>query len=52
MVPRATFTMTGDIENFDRIDNVFKALKREGEKLLKNWTIKVDAEYTESEKGA
>jgi len=47
-MPKATFKMTGEITNFDRIDNFYKALKREGEKLLKNWTIEVTAEFTES----
>lgn len=46
-MPQATFKITGEIDEFDRIDNVYRSLKREGEKLLKNWTLTVTAEYTE-----
>jgi len=49
MVPIATFKITGEIDRFDRMDNLFNALKREGAKLLKNWTIEVDAKYEESQ---
>jgi len=49
MVPVCTFKITGEIDRFDRIDNVFNALKREGAKLLKNWKIEVDATYEESQ---
>jgi len=48
-MPKTSFKITGDIENFDRIDNLFKTMKREGEKLLKNWVIEVESSYTESE---
>lgn len=48
-MPQCTFTIVGDIVAFDRIDDVYKALKREGEKLLKNWTITVTAEFTEKQ---
>jgi len=51
-MPRTTFTITGDISDFDRIDNLYKNLKREGNKALTNWEIKVDAFYTESQKKA
>ncbi len=49
MATRATFIITGDIEAFDRVDNLFRALKREGAKALKNWEIKIDATYEEKE---
>lgn len=49
-MPRATFQITGDIEEFGRVDNLYRVMRREGEKLLKNWVIKVDVAYTESEK--
>ena len=49
-MPRATYKISGDITEFDRIDNLYRALKREGEKLLKNWTIEVTAEFSESQK--
>lgn len=48
MKPKATFEITGEIEDFTRLDNVYTTLKREGEKLLKNYVIKVTAEYEET----
>ena len=48
-MPKATFTVEGEIEDFTRIDNIYRVLKREGEKLLKNWKIKFDIKYEESE---
>jgi len=48
-MPKATFTITGEIEEFERVDNLYRSLKREGEKLLKNWEIKLDVEYEEKE---
>ncbi len=49
MKAATTFTITGEISDFNRIDNVFSALKREGAKLLKNYTIEVTASYTETQ---
>jgi len=46
-MPKTTFKVTGDIEAFDRIDNFYKAMKRESIKMLTDWVIEVDAEYTE-----
>ena len=48
-MPEATYTISGEIEDFSRIDNLFKTLKREGAKLLENWTISVQVSYTEKE---
>lgn len=48
-MPRAKFTIEGEINEFERIDNLYRSLKREGSKMLKNWTIEVTAEYTEIE---
>ncbi len=50
-MPRAEFIMSGEIAAFDRIDDVYTAMKREGAKLLKNWEITVKAEYSESQPG-
>lgn len=47
MKTTATFIMTGEIGEFDRIDNLYKSLKREGAKMLKDWTITVTANYEE-----
>lgn len=48
-MPKATFKISGEITEFDRVDNLYRALKREGEKLLKDWTIEVTAEFQESQ---
>ncbi len=48
-MPRAKFTITGDIAEFDRVDNLYRSLRREGSKMLKNWTIEVTVDYTEKE---
>lgn len=50
-MPKATFKISGEIAEFERIDNLYRVLKREGEKLLKNWTIEVTADYTETQAG-
>lgn len=47
IIPKAIFTITGDIEDFTRLDNLYKSLKRESDKLLKDWTIDIKVEYTE-----
>ncbi len=48
-MPQATFNINGNIEDFTRLDNLYKALKREGEKLLTNWTIDVSVQYSEKQ---
>ena len=50
-MPKAMFKITGEITEFDRIDNLYRALKREGEKLLTDWTIEVTAEFSETKPG-
>ena len=49
-MPQAVFTISGEIEAFDRIDNLYNALKSQGSKALKNWEIKVDVSYSEKQK--
>lgn len=46
---KTTFIIEGEIKNFPQIDNLYRALKREGAKLLKNYKITVDAKYEERE---
>lgn len=46
-MPEATFNIKGEIEDFTRLDNLYKSLKREAEKLLSSWTIDIKVEYTE-----
>ena len=48
-MPLATITITGNIADFTRLDNLYTALKREGSKLLKSWSINVDVKYSEKE---
>ena len=48
-MPQCTFEITGDIASFDKVDDVYKVLKREGAKLLKNWTLTVSLELIEKE---
>ena len=48
-MPRAIFTIEGEITDFTRVDNLYRTLKREGEKLLNNWVINFDVKYTEKE---
>jgi len=51
MKPKASFKITGEIENFNRVDNLEATMKREGKKLLKNWNIEIEVFYSESETG-
>ncbi|GAI65194.1 unnamed protein product [marine sediment metagenome] len=46
-MPEATFIIRGSIEDFTRLDNLYKSLKREGDKLLTDWTINVEVKYAE-----
>ena len=46
-MPQATVTIKGSIEDFSRIDNLYRALRREGDKLLTHWTIDVEVQYSE-----
>lgn len=48
-MPQASFVIKGDIADFTRLDNLYKSLKREGEKLLTNWTIDVEVKYSEKQ---
>ncbi|KKM76709.1 hypothetical protein LCGC14_1377430 [marine sediment metagenome] len=48
-MPQASFIIKGDIADFTRLDNLYKSLKREGEKLLTNWTIDVEVKYSEKQ---
>lgn len=47
IMPEATFIITGSVEDFTRLDNLYKSLKREGDKLLSDWEIKVEVKYSE-----
>lgn len=47
-MPQATFKITGEIAEFDRVDNLYRVMKKEGEKLLTNWVIEVEASFKET----
>jgi len=46
-MPECTFIITGAIEDFTRLDNLYKSLLRESDKLLENWVLNVQVKYTE-----
>ncbi len=46
-MPEATFNIKGEVKDFTRLDNLYKALVREAEKLLSPWEIEIKVEYTE-----
>ena len=46
-MPEAIFTITGKIDDFTRLDNLYKSLKRESEKLLSEWTMNIKVTYEE-----
>lgn len=48
-MPESKFIISGNIEDFTRLDNLYKSLKREGEKLLKDWSIDVEVKYSEKQ---
>lgn len=49
MEPEVKVVLTGKIVDFSRIDNVYTTLKREGLKLLKDWSIEIDVSFSEKE---
>ncbi len=48
-MPTATFIIKGDIQDFTRLDNLYKSLVRESEKLLSPWELNVSVEYSEKQ---
>lgn len=48
-MPEASFTITGNIEDFTRLDNLYASLKRESNKLLSSWTIAIEVKYSEKQ---
>lgn len=46
-MPKATFSISGEIKDFSRVDNIYRTMKREGEKLLDDWTINFDVTFEE-----
>jgi len=48
-MPECTFTITGNIHDFTRLDNIYKALLREASKLLTDWTLSASVQYSEKQ---
>ena len=48
-MPEATFTISGNIKDFTRIDNLYNSLKREAGKMMEQWKIEVNVKYTETQ---
>ncbi|MBA7609465.1 hypothetical protein ES703_16656 [subsurface metagenome] len=48
-MPECTFIIRGAIEDFTRLDNLYKSLLRESNKLLDKWELNVEVKYTEKE---
>ena len=48
-MPQATFNITGEIEDFTRLDNLYRSLIRESDKLLSEWEIKIAVAYSEKQ---
>lgn len=48
-MPQAIITIEGNIEDFTRLDNVYRSIKRESEKLLKDWKLKINVVYSEAQ---
>lgn len=48
-MPQATFNITGEIEDFTRLDNLYRSLIRESDKLLSTWEMKIDVSYSEKQ---
>ncbi|MQY77786.1 MAG: hypothetical protein GH151_01105 [Bacteroidetes bacterium] len=46
-MPECTFIIRGSIADFTRIDNLYTSLRREADKLLKEWEINADIKYAE-----
>ena len=46
-MPECTFIIRGNIEDFTRLDNLYRSLLRESDKLLEKWELNVEVKYTE-----
>lgn len=48
-MPQAVFKIEGKIADFTRLDNVYRSIKREAEKLLAGWKLSVSVTYEEKQ---
>ena len=48
-MPECTFTITGNIKDFTRLDNIYKAFIREADKGLSSWIMSAAVKYSEKQ---
>jgi len=48
-VPQAIIKISGTIDDFTRMDNVYRSLKREAGKLLTGWKLEIEVKYEETQ---
>jgi len=48
-MPACTFIIRGEIADFTRIDNFYKALVRESNKMLTKWELNAEVKYLEKQ---
>ncbi len=48
-MPECTFIIRGAIADFTRLDNLYKSLLREAQKLLTKWELNVEVKYLEKQ---
>ena len=48
-MPECSFVIRGNIVDFTRLDNLYKALIRESDKLLEEWQMDIEVKYSEKQ---
>ncbi len=48
-MPETVIKISGNIADFTRLDNVYRSLKREAEKLLSGWKMDITVSYVETQ---
>lgn len=48
-MPEAQFIIKGNIADFTQLDNLYRSLKREANKLLEKWEMNVEVKYSETQ---
>jgi len=46
-MPESVYIIRGTVTDFTRVDNLYSSLKREADKMLKDWSISVEVKYSE-----
>ena len=47
--PTTVVKMSGKVKDFKQIDNLYTVVKREGSKLLEDWTLEITVDYKEEQ---